>query len=391
VLPDVVVVGGGVVGCSCAYYLSREGLNVQLIERGALGSGTSKAPQCHTPSWELPEINLRLTRASSRLYQTLSEELPIDIEYERTGSLMLVDKPESLPSFLQTVGLLKAWGLVCRLLDADELSGLEPNLAPHVAGGAFFSEDARVNPLLVTLGLAAGARNQGALIQTFTKVTGIRLAASKRAVVAVDTTQGTIPTKYIVNCAGVWSREVAHMVGLDIPVLPRKGYLVVTEPVADNVINCKIILAAGYVDSLKAGAELALAANVQQTRSGNLVLGSSRQFVGFDWSIDPQVVCAMIARCLRLFPVLSGIHAIRCWAGLRPHTPDLVPIIGGVDTIEGLYLATGHEGLGITLAPITGKLISQMITGREAEFSVEELSLSRFAVDCSLSDRRTRL
>jgi sarcosine oxidase subunit beta len=378
-LPDVVIIGGGVIGCSCAYYLSRERLRVHLLEKADLGSGTSKAGQCHICLWEKPEIILELCRASKQLYQALNQEAPFDFEYKKTGSIAVVERPEGMASFAETVRWLQAWGLNCQLLDARELVELEPNLAPDIGGGAFFPEDSQVNPMLATLALARGAKDRGAVIQPFTEVTGIELAGNKRKVTAVQTSAGRIPTSCVVNAAGPWSAAVGEMAGLRIPVTPRKGHLVVTEPVPEDITNCRIVLSAGYMDSLTAGAEVAVAANLQHTRSASLVLGSSRQFVGFDRTVDPTVISLMVARCVRLFPILAGVHAIRSWAGLRPYTPDLLPIIGPVDQIEGFHVATGHEGLGITMGPITGRLIAQLIRGQEPDVPVGELSLSRFA------------
>lgn len=377
-LPDVVIIGGGVVGCSCAYYLSRERLKVHLLEKADLGSGTSKAGQCHICLWEQPEIILELSRASKQLYEALNGEASLDFEYRKTGSIAVVERPEDMASFAETVGWLQAWGLDCQLLDARELTETEPSLAPGIGGGAFFPEDSQVNPMLATLALARGAKDHGAVIQPFTEVTGVELAGNKRKVTAVQTTAGTIPTKCVVNAAGPWSAAIGEMAGLRIPVTPRKGHLVVTEPVPENITNCKIILSAGYMDSLKAGAKVAVAANLQHTRSASLVLGSSREFAGFDRGVDPTVISLLVARCVRLFPVLAGVHAIRSWAGLRPYTPDMLPIIGPVDEVEGFYVATGHEGLGITMGPITGRLIAQLITGQEPDVPVGKLSLSRF-------------
>ena len=349
-----------------------------MVERGPLGSGASKAGQCHIVSWEEPEIHLKLSRASKQLYKRLSEELAVDFEYRETGCLAIVESAEGMASFGEIVRRLQAWGIECRLLDAKEFIEMEPHVAPDIAGGAHFAEDAQLNPLLATRALAWGARERGAEIRTFTEVTGIELTGDGSAVEAVETTAGRIPTHTVVDAAGAWSGEIGKMVGVEIPVTPRKGHLVVTEPVPDGIVNCKLILAAGYMDSLKEGADVAVAANVQQARNGNLVLGSSRQFVGFDRAVEPEVISMMLKRCVRFFPILEGIHAIRSWAGLRPYSPDLLPIIGGVEGIEGFYVASGHEGIGITEGPITGKLISELVTGQAPEIPLDELTPSRF-------------
>jgi len=224
--------------------------------------------------------------------------------------------------------------------------------------------------------LASAAQERGAILQPFTEVTGIQV--SRDAVVAVDTDAGRVPTGAVVNAAGAWSGSIGAMAHIDIPVVPRKGHVVVTESAAHTTLNCKIILAFGYMQTLSAGEGVAVAANIQQTSHGNLLLSSSREFVGFSRSVRPRVVSAMLLRCLRLFPHLGSLHAIRCFAGLRPYSPDLVPIIGAVEGVDGFYVATGHEGAGITMGPVSGRLISQIVMGQAPEVPVERLSLSRF-------------
>jgi sarcosine oxidase subunit beta len=378
--PDVLIIGGGIVGCSCAYYLARAGVKVHLLEKSFIGAGASRAGMMHIVTWEEPEIHLQLARASKRLYAALNEELSIDINYLPGGSIAIVEKPESMESFSQTIQRLQAWGLQCQLLQAEDMLKLEPAIAPDVAGGAYFSEDAMVNPLYATQALARGAQACGATIESSAEVTGFELSPNKNSVTAVITQRGRIPTQCAVIAAGAWSGEIGKLAGLAIPIQPRKGTLVVTAPIPDDIFHCKTILAAGYMDSLHstAGSGVAVAANLQQARNGNLVLGSSRQFVGFDGSVDSNVVAQMLSRCLRFFPILSAITAIRTWSGFRPYTPDLLPIISPVDSLAGLYIAAGHEGIGITEAPITGKLISQLITGEQPELPLDQLAYARF-------------
>jgi len=386
VYPDVVVIGGGIVGCSCAYYLSREGLKVHLLEKGPLGSGASKAGQSHIVTWEEPDTHLKLAKASKQLYRELSEDLPIDIEFQTCGSVALFEDPESFQMYGETAARLRAWGISCEMVDADELVKIEPAVAPDIGGGTIFPGDCQVNPLYATIALARAAQEQGAVIETSTEVTGIEVSSGGGRVEAVNTSTKRIPTACVVNAAGSWSAQIGAMVGLNVPVTPRKGHLVVTVPVPQDLFTHKVVLAASYMDSLKEGLDVALAANVQQVQNGNLLLGSSRQFTGFDRSVEPTVVGLMVARCLRFFPSLAGIHAIRTWSGLRPYTPDLLPIIGPVEELEGFYMATGHEGIGITEAPITGKLISQLLTGADLYVPVDELSLSRFSSGGAVGD-----
>ena len=378
--PDVVIIGGGIVGCACAYYLTQAGVRVHLLEKGALGSGASKAGMTHIVTWEEPETHLYLSRESKRLYQELSQVLPIDIQYRETGSIAIVEQPQSMASFGETVRRLQKWGVRCQILSTDELIAMEPRIAADVGGGAYFEDDAQVNPLYTTQALARAARERGSVIETFREAIGIECSADQKRITAVQTVQGRIPTGNVVIAAGAWSGQVANTVQLEVPILPRKGTLVVTAPLPGDYFSCKILLAAGYMDSVRDGSSsgVAVAANVQQVKNGNLILGSSRQFVGFDATVDPTVISKMMKRNLRFFPDLANVTAIRTWAGFRPYTPDLLPIISAVDTIEGLYIAAGHEGIGITEAPITGKLISQLITKETTDIPLGNLSFSRF-------------
>ncbi len=337
----------------------------------------------HVVTWEEPETHLELARASQSLYETLCEELPDDIEYRRTGSLAVVESDIGLPAMAAMVGRLQGWGLHCQMLGNQELLEIEPGLAPDLAGGAYFSCDGMVNPLLTTQALTRAAQRLGAGIETQREVTGIECEGSGGAVSAVFTPQGRIPTGSVVIACGAWSAGLAQTAGLEIPIQPRKGTLVVTAPVPDAFMHCKVILSAGYMDSVKGGGPgqaggISVAANIQQVKNGNLLLGSTRQFSGFDLGVEPGVVREVVARCLRFFPSLANLTAIRMWSGLRPYTPDLLPVIGPSGVVPGVYIAAGHEGIGITEAPITGKLISQMITGEPALVAMERLSPDRF-------------
>jgi glycine/D-amino acid oxidase-like deaminating enzyme len=376
---DVVVIGAGIVGCACAYYLAQTGLKVRLLERGASGAGASRAGMTHIVTWEEPEIHLKLAAASKRLYAELSQSLPADIQYRPTGSIAVVESEAGMEVFSASVGRLQAQGVAASLLSRENLREREPNLSPSVAGGAYFANDAQVNPLLATLALAQAAKALGATIEPFTAVTGFEFTPGDERLAAVLTAAERIPAHSAVIAAGPWSGEVGRLAGLDIPIRPRKGTLVVTAPVPDDFMNCKIVLAAGYMDSVRGGAGgVGVAANIQQARNGNLLLGSSRQFAGFDNEIDPRVVAAILARCVAIFPQLGAVQAIRTWAGFRPYSPDGVPIISPVEAHAGLYIAAGHEGIGITEGPISGKLIQELICGQAPSVPVDGLAFGRF-------------
>jgi glycine/D-amino acid oxidase-like deaminating enzyme len=380
VIADVVVIGGGIVGNSCAYYLTKAGLKVHLIEKGPMGCGASKAGMMHVVSWEEPDIHLRLGRASLKLYKELNQELKIPIEFRETGSIAILENEGQFNSFTEKVERLQNWGVKCRILDNACITEMEPNIAPDIYGGVFFEEDGQVSPLYATLALAQASREKGAAIESFCEATGFEFNNEKDAITAVLTDKGRIPAGAVVIASGAWSGMVGEFAGLNIPVQPRKGNLAVTVPVPDDIVNCKVVLAASYMDTVHSGGStgVSIAANIQQAGNGNLVLGSSRQFIGFDAEVDPMVISRMLKQCLRFYPILKDISVIRTWSGFRPYTPDLLPIISSVEGIRGMYLATGHEGIGITEGPITGKLITQMITGQPLEFPLDAVSFSRF-------------
>ncbi len=376
-----VIIGGGIIGASCAYYLAKSGLSVTLMDKGGLCTEASKASQGHLFLWELPPVNVILARESKKLYMQLIDELDVDLEFRPTGSMSIAETPESLVSLAQTCEQLQAIGVDCEVLDRATVLRREPNLSTHITGGASFPEDAQLNPLIVTIGLVEGARKWGATIRLNTEVIGIQIDNSQ-TIKAVETNNGTIQTDYVVNAAGAWSGMIADMANLHLPVMPRKGILMVLDQVPQDVMNCKIIMASGYLDSLKSGNKTAVAANIQQTRGGNVLLGSSRAFAGFDKVVNPEVISEMARRCLRFFPCLKGMQVIRSWAGLRPYSPDMIPIISDTK-VKGFYVASGHEGVGITMAPITGLLISQLINNQTPLLPLEPLSINRFDPEIS--------
>jgi D-hydroxyproline dehydrogenase subunit beta len=292
--------------------------------------------------------------------------------------MALVEQDKDLPGMAATISRLRGWGLECSLLTPADLREVEPSLAPDLPGGAYFPGDGMVNPLAATRALAQAACSLGAEISTQTEVVGIEKSADG-AVTGVFTSTEHIRTGNVVIAAGAWSAKVGQMVGINLPIQPRKGILVVTAPLPDDFLRCKVVLSAGYMDSIHAGTEgVSVAANIQQVKNGNLLLGTSRQFAGFDFGVESEIAGHVLARCMRLLPRLKQVQVIRMWAGLRPFTPDLLPIIGPVRSASGLYVAAGHEGIGITEAPITGKLIQQMIAGEEMDVDVKLLSPERF-------------
>jgi D-hydroxyproline dehydrogenase subunit beta len=375
---DVVIIGGGIIGAACAYYLCQAGLEVHLVERRFPASGTSRACDGLVLLWDkMPGAELDLGQASSALWAELSQALTLDFEYERQGTVMLAESAEGLAQCRAKAQSLRAVGVRSETLDGPALRSLEPNLAPDVAGGIFFPDDAQVDARRATLAMLSAAQAQGLMLHTHAEVLAIHRAPNGDGRVnKVVTRSGEIATERVVCAAGVWSNAVAQMVGIELPLRPRKGHILVTTKVPGMIQHP--LLEGGYVSTVQSASEdLQVALVAEPTASGTLLLGSSRQSVGYDRGVSLRVVQAIADRALRFLPALAQVQVIRSYAGLRPWSPDHLPLIGPWTPVPGFYVAAGHEGAGIGLAPITGRLIADWITDAERPPFAEQVRPDR--------------
>ena len=383
---DVVVIGGGVVGTAVAYFLARKNIDVILVEKGAITAGTSGRGEGDVLVCDkTPGFDSRLTRLSQDLFPEIANQLDYDIGWTQKGSLLAIENEAEMEAAKTLCSQLAAEGLPVRILDKYEVHEDEPYLAPDIVGGMETDCDGSLNPMALAYGLVNGLKKLGAKVLTHRAVTGIGLDANG-CVERVVTEGEEILSKRVVNAAGVWAAEIGKLVGLDIPIKPRQGHLLVAErtfPVARRkVMEFGYMMAKfdsqDYVRQVtpemkKYGVALVF----EPTEAQNFLIGSSRRFTGMDTSCHIDVLHAMAQRAIRFFPVIKDIKVIRSYAGLRPFTPDHLPIISETE-VPGFYVAAGHEGDGIGLSLITGKLIAQMICDEAPEISIETLKLSRF-------------
>jgi sarcosine oxidase subunit beta len=383
---DVVVIGGGVVGTAIAYFLARKNIDVILVEKGAITAGTSGRCEGDVLVCDkTPGFDSRLTKLSQDLFPEIANQLDYDIGWTQKGSLLAIENEAEMEAAKTLCSQLVAEGLPVRILDKYEVHEDEPYLAPDIVGGMETDCDGSLNPMALAYGLVNGVKKLGAKVLTHRAVTGIGLDANG-CIERVVTEGEEILSKRVVNAAGVWAAEIGKLVGLDIPIKPRQGQMLVAErtfPVARRkVMEFGYMMAKfdsqGYVrrvtpEMKKYGVALVF----EPTEAQNFLIGSSRRFVGMDTSCHIDVLNAMAQRAIRFFPVIKDIKVIRSYAGLRPFTPDHLPIISETE-VPGFYVATGHEGDGIGLSLITGKLISQMICDEAPEIPIEALKLSRF-------------
>ena len=384
---DVVVIGGGLIGSSVAYYLAKKGVKVTVIERNeGLCSGASGANQGGCPLQIFTSPILELVNESLELYKGLPEELNYDLEFQNSGSLVCSVDEGQYPTIEKHYQLLRKKGLTARLIEGEEIRKLEPGLGKDVVVGVEEQYSGIVNPFKVTYGFARAARGLGGEFILSTEVKNIE--TNKGKITSVVTDRGKIGTNFVVNAAGAWSPGIGKMLGLTIPIRPQRGHIMITEAVPFNK-KWRYILDADYITTAF-HAEKAAKSNDQrmklgvagcyvQADSGNWTVASSRDFVGYNNQVAVQTLSYIADRAIKFMPEFANVNLIRTFAGLRPFCyADGLPILGKVDNPSGFIIVTGHAGEGISLAPITGKLMAELITENKTSMPIDDFSFSRF-------------
>ena len=386
-IAEVVVIGGGVIGCSIAYYLAKKGVKVIVVEkREGLCLGASGANQGACPVQLFESPVLELVKESVKLYKGLSEAIEYDIEYQNTGSLLCSVDEEQYPDMEKHVQRICRSGVNARLIEGNELRELEPTLGKDVIVGVEEQDSGMVNPFKVNYGLAHAAGKLGAEFLLSAEVSKIEI--NKDKVTSVVTDRGEIKTNFVVNAAGAWSPAIGAMLGLTIPIRPRRGQIIVTEPVPLNkrwryIIDADYLTIAFDVEAAEksqdARMKLGVAGSYVQENTGNRTIGSSRDFVGYNNQVTMPTVKYLAKRVIEFMPRFKDVNCIRTYAGLRPFCyVDGLPILSKVDNAAGFVIATGHAGEGVALAPITGKLISELITENRTSLPIDAFAFSRF-------------
>ncbi|MFG3582418.1 NAD(P)/FAD-dependent oxidoreductase [Streptomyces sp. NPDC047990] len=372
---DVVVVGAGMVGAACALYAARAGLDVAVVDRGPVAGGTTGAGEGNLlVSDKPPGPELDLALLSARLWAGLGEELGGAVEYEPKGGVVVAATPEGLTALEEFAAGQRSAGVRAEPVPADRLHDLEPHLAPGLAGAVHYPQDTQVMPALAAAHLL---RASGARLLTGRNVTEV-LRGADGSVRGVRTDRGDLHAPVVVNAAGTWGAEVAALAGVRLPVLPRRGFVLVTEPLPPRVRHK--VYAADYVaDVASDSAALQTSPVVEGTAAGPVLIGASRERVGFDRSFSLPAVRALAAGAIGIFPFLAEVRALRTYLGFRPYLPDHLPAIGPDPRVPGLLHACGHEGAGIGLAAGTGHLIAQVLTGGTPDLDLAPFGPDRFA------------
>jgi len=390
--PDVLIVGGGVIGCAVAYELAKDGLRVTLLERAGLCAGASGANGALIwPQAMHRGAALDLTLACARLFPALGEEIGADIEYRRTGGMVAIETDAQWAQMAEYVAGQPAVGLHAELLDGAEARRREPLLAPELRGAVYAEHGGTINPFRLTLGYAHAARVRGATLVTGTEVLSLLRRGDR--IVGVKTSAGEVEAETVILAGGAWSGPRAATANLRLPVTPRQGMVVVTEPAPFRLHHVLKPIKSdtdmwrfsqpwppdapgrpGYDPNLPPGKGMGMA----QTVAGNLVIGSTSRFVGLDRAPTLAGIRYVLESANRIAPAIGQLRMLRTWAGFRPYTPDGLPLLGPAPGVNGLVLATGHDGSGIGMSPVSARLVAAAVTKADPPLPLEPFDPRRF-------------
>ena len=363
---DVVVAGGGIVGAACALACARAGLHVALVEREFPGSGATAAGMGHIVVMDDSEAQFSLSRRSQQLWQALSTTLPPNAEYETCGTIWIAADEEELAEAARKRSYLGERGVPCQLLSRRELNTLEPNLRSDLAGGLLVSEDAVVYPPAAALHLARELQSHGSVV-----IQGRTVKHLGDGVAQLDDGSKLIAPK-LVNAMGA----DAAICTPGLPVKKRKGHLAITDRYPEFVRHQLVEL--GYLKSAHSLTTDSVAFNVQPRQTGQILIGSSRQYGNEDSQVNQEILSAMLQRAETYMPGIASLSVIRVWTGFRAATPDKLPLIGPFPGDPTLWLATGHEGLGITTSLATAELLASAFTGNRTSHPAGAFSACAF-------------
>lgn len=365
---DVVIAGAGIVGAACALALARERLSVAVADPAFAGAGATAAGMGHLVVMQDSEPQFRLTAWSRQMWHDLSPELPAEAEYSQCGTLWVAADEEELAAARRLRDTAQERGLAAELLDPAGLAEAEPQLRPGLAGGLLIPQDAVVYAPVVARWMIRRAVALGAVFRPGVAVGSF---AGGRAMLS----DGTVwSAAALVNAAGTDAARLTPA----LPIQPRKGHLVITDR-APGFLRHQVV-ELGYTKSVQALTSDSVAFNVAPRPTGQVLIGSSRQSGVSTAAIDRPILEAMLGRAFAYMPGLRELSAIRSWTGLRAATPDKLPLIGPHPELAGVWIATGHEGLGITTALGTAKLLAAQLAGRAPEIPAEPYLPSRHIV-----------
>jgi hydrogen cyanide synthase HcnC len=393
--PDVIVVGGGVIGCAVTYELARRDVAVLLLDQSLPGRATSASAgglwpigeavglgcgviyhaaqasqarhgnaQTQTGPEPLPAVFrdflFRSNACFPELAGTLLAETGLDIEYAPGAGLLFVIENEHEQAFVQAVKRSLPAAIRLEVLTPAEAARVEPLLRADIKGGVLLPGEHQVNPMLLAEAYKRAAMGRGAAFRPNTYVTGLRRNGSR--ILGVEADGELIPCHTVVNAAGAWAGQLAASADVTLPVFPVRGQVVLTETLP-RTLNCCLSTSACYL---------------LQKAHGEILIGSTTERSGFDVSVTPEAIATLCRGAVRAVPLLRDVQIKRVWAGLRPGTPDELPILGPVSGLDGYVNATGGFRTGIVASPLTAQIVAQLICGEETSCAWEPFLMDRF-------------
>jgi glycine/D-amino acid oxidase-like deaminating enzyme len=362
---DVVIVGAGIVGAACADECAQAGLKTAVVESAFVGAGATAAGMGHVVTMDDSEAQFALTRYSQQLWQQLRHDLPAEVEYEECGTIWVAADEEELNEVRRKQAYYSERGVPVSVLRPEELERAEPNLKKGMAGGLLVPEDVVLYPPCAAKFLLQRATGRG----TDSYLGRQAVSMGNGRVRLADGSE--LSAGILVNAAGASAPELTP----GLPIRKRKGHLLITDRYPGFLRHQLVEL--GYLKSAHSIANDSVAFNVQPRRTGQILVGSSRQYGAEHSEIDHEILARMLQRARSYMPGLASLSAIRTWTGFRAATPDKVPLIGAWPADPTLYLATGHEGLGITTSLGTARLLVDQMVNRKPAIALEPYLPSR--------------
>jgi heterotetrameric sarcosine oxidase beta subunit len=378
---DAVIIGGGCMGASVAYHLARRGItDVVLLEREKmLGTGSTGRNAGGVRHQFSNEANIRLSIESIRMLEQFADVVGHPIDFHQDGYLFLLSAPASVETFRANVTLQRSLGVDVQWLDAADAAMLAPGLdTSGVIGATFCQRDGIADPNGVTMGFAKAAQAAGVTVERDTEVTGISLASGR--VTAVETTRGTVETRVVVNAAGPHARQVGAMAGVEVPVQPYRRHIFIAQN--DERRKTTNDERRGWIVPDNHVMVIDFESTFYFHREGGGVLfgmGDPSETPTFDTTVQWDFLPQVIEVAVRRLPALADASVSHAWAGLYEVTPDANPIVGPAVTVEGLFLINGFSGHGFQHSPAAGRIVADVIAGRDPQFDLTPFALERFA------------
>jgi glycine/D-amino acid oxidase-like deaminating enzyme len=374
--PDVIVIGAGLVGACTALSLVNAGLRVLVLDRGPVASGTTGAGEGNIlVSDKEPSAELTLALRSRDAWFEMNTDIGGGFELADKGGVVVSRSEKGISDLKKLSAIQAQHGIEVVELDAKGVKEIEPHISSTVEYAVLYPQDAQCQPMLAAAQIMRALKRRGGTFIQGENVKSINITSGK--IVGLTTEKSTYRCPIVINATGTWASEIAKMAGSNLPIMPRRGFILVTAP-APKIVHHKVYDADYVANVASSDADLQSSAVVEGTESGTILIGASRERVGFKFDLDVAVLRQLARQATSLFPILSDLALLRAYRGFRPYAPDHLPVIGEDAKVKGLWHAAGHEGAGIGLAPATGELIAAQITSSKTFMDPTPFSPRRF-------------